>query len=93
MTAETDVRTVMLEMLAEPLAAVGRDPGTVPDDFDLLAEGVIDSFGLLELISALEARYATTLDFADMPVEELTVAGPLARHLAAQIEPRDAQAV
>jgi len=92
-TAEADVRSVMLETLAEPLAAVGRDPETVPDDLDLLAEGVIDSFGLLELISALESRYATPLDFAEMPVDELTVFGPLARHLAAQVDRRDAQAV
>jgi acyl carrier protein len=81
----TDLRSAMLEALVEPLAAVGRDPGTVTDDFDLLAEGVIDSFGLLELISALEARYATTLDFSHLPVEDLTVVGPLTRHLGAQI--------
>jgi acyl carrier protein len=85
-TVEAEVRTAMLETLVEPLAAAGRNAGTVPDDFDLLAEGVIDSFGLLELISALESRYATALDFADLPVDELTVVGPLVRHLAAQIE-------
>jgi acyl carrier protein len=81
----TDLRSALLEALVEPLAAVGRDPRTVTDDFDLLAEGVIDSFGLLELISALEARYATTLDFSQLPVEDLTVVGPLTRHLGAQI--------
>ncbi len=81
-----NLRSAMLEALVEPLAAVGSDPSAVPDDFDLLAEGVIDSFGLLELISALEARYATVLDFSDLPVEDLTVVGPLTRHLAAQIQ-------
>ncbi len=80
-----DVRSAMLETLVEPLAAVGRDPEGVPDDLDLLVEGVIDSFGLLELISALEARYETELDFSGLPPEELTVVGPLTRHLAAQI--------
>jgi acyl carrier protein len=76
----------MLDVLVEPLAAVGREPGSVTDDFDLLAEGVIDSFGLLELISALETRYATALDFSELSVEDLTVVGPLTRHLGAQIQ-------
>ena len=81
-----DVRSALLEALVEPLTAVGRDPAAVPDDLDLLVEGVIDSFGLLELISTLETRYATALDFSELPPEELTVVGPLTRHLAAQIE-------
>ena len=79
-------RSALLDALVEPLTAVGQDPATVPDDLDLLVEGVIDSFGLLELISTLETRYATVLDFSELPPEELTVVGPLTRHLAAQIE-------
>ena len=80
-----DVRSVLLGELSEPLAAVGLDAGSVPDDFDLLVEGVIDSFGILELVSALEARYVTTLDFSELPVSDLTVVGPLSEHIAAQI--------
>ena len=57
----------------------------MPDDFDLLVEGVIDSFGILELVSALEARYLMTLDFSELPVSDLTVVGPLSGHIAAQI--------
>lgn len=87
MTVEVgDVRSALLETLAEPLAAVGLDPASVPDDLDLLAAGVIDSFGLLELIAALEDRFGTPLDFADLAAEDLTVVGPLTRHLLAQIQ-------
>jgi acyl carrier protein len=81
-----DLRSALLETLAEPLAAIGLDPESVPDDLDLLAAGVIDSFGLLELIAALEDRFRTTLDFADLAAEDLTVVGPLTRHLLAQIQ-------
>jgi acyl carrier protein len=80
-----DVRAALLDELSEPLAAIGLDAGSVPDDFDLLVEGVIDSFGILELVSALEARYLTTLDFSELPVSDLTVVGPLSEHIAAQI--------
>jgi len=87
MTVELgDVRSALLETLAEPLAAVGLAPDSVPDDLDLLGAGVIDSFGLLELIAALEDRYGTTLDFGDLAAEDLTVVGPLTRHLLAQIQ-------
>ena len=80
-----DVRAVLLGELSESLAAVGLDAGSVPDDFDLLVEGVIDSFGILELVSALEAGYETTLDFSELPASDLTVVGPLSEHIAAQI--------
>ena len=80
-----DVRAVLLSELSEPLASVGLEADSVPDDFDLLVEGVIDSFGILELVSALEARYVTTLDFSELPVSDLTVVGPLSEHIAAQI--------
>ncbi len=80
-----DVRAVLLGELSEPLAAVGLDAGSVPDDFDLLVQGVIDSFGILELVSVLETRYTTTLDFSELPVSDLTVVGPLSEHIAAQI--------
>ena len=87
MTVELgELRSALLETLAEPLAAVGLDPDSAPDDLDLLAAGVIDSFGLLELIAALEDRFGTTLDFADLPAEDLTVVGPLTRHLLPQIQ-------
>jgi acyl carrier protein len=80
-----DVRAVLLSELSEPLAAVGLDADSVPDDFDLLVEGVIDSFGILELVSALEARYVTTLDFAELPIADLRIVGPLSEYIAAQI--------
>ena len=35
------------------LDAKGLDPAQVPDGFDLLAEGVIDSFGILEMVMGM----------------------------------------
>ena len=40
--------------------------GALDPDLDLLASGVIDSFGLIGLISALEARFG--IDIADQDV-------------------------
>ena len=53
----------------------------VPDDFDLRANGLIDSFGVLELIGALEERFGLELDFDELDPEDLTVVGPLSRYV------------
>ena len=37
-------------------------PEDLPDDFDFLLNGVIDSFGLLELISTLEEEFRIRRD-------------------------------
>jgi acyl carrier protein len=81
-----EVRAFILELLADPLAAVGRTAADVPDDFDLLLEGVIDSFGLLELVSGLGERYQFDLALDQLDPEQLTLVGPLARYIAERSE-------
>ena len=57
--------------------------GPVGDDLDLLASGVIDSFGFLELVAAVEESLGIELDFDGLAAEELTVVGPFCRYAAA----------
>ncbi len=76
-----DVRSFLLSNLGGPLASLGLDPKDVPDDFDLLTRGVIDSLGIIELIAAVEQHFGMQLDFADLDPEELTVIGPLCRYI------------
>jgi acyl carrier protein len=84
-----DVRRFILTQLTRELAAVGMDTDDVPDDFDLLAAGVMDSFGYLELISALEANYQIELDFTTIPADQLTILGSLAAYVSAALaQPR-----
>jgi acyl carrier protein len=78
------VRTLILSECASSLALFGHSADTIPDDFDLRAEGIIDSLGFLELVSALEAVLGFELDFESLEPEELTVIGPLSRYVAAQ---------
>jgi acyl carrier protein len=54
----------------------------IPDDFDLLLSGVIDSFGILEMISAIEDEFRIQVDFALLDAEDITRIGPLARYVA-----------
>jgi acyl carrier protein len=76
-----EVRRVVLDGLAEPLARLGLRPEQVPDDFDLLTSGLIDSFGLLELIGDVEERFDLKIDFERLDPEGLTVIGTFSRYI------------
>ncbi len=82
-SAET-VRALILAECENSLALFGHTAATVPDDFDLRAQGVIDSLGFLELVTALETALGVELDFDGLEPEDLTVVGPLSRFVAAQ---------
>ena len=79
-TAE-DIRTFLLNRFEAQLQGKGLSLAGVPDDFDLLTEGVVDSAGMVELVVALERRFAVRLDFDELEPENLTVVGPLCRYI------------
>jgi acyl carrier protein len=79
-TAEA-VREAILDRVAEPLAAKGLTPSDVPPSFDLLLEGVIDSFGVVEMIVMLEERFAVEFDLDDLPADDLTNVDALAEYV------------
>jgi acyl carrier protein len=54
----------------------------IPDDFDLLLSGVIDSFGILEMMNAIEDEFRIKLDLTLLDAEDITRIGPLARYIA-----------
>ena len=76
-----EVRAFLLDRLRSPLAAKRLSPEAVPDDFDLLTEGIIDSMGIVELIAALEGQFDIRLDFEELDPENLTIVGPLCSYV------------
>jgi acyl carrier protein len=76
------IRSFVLDRLDGPLAATRLTSQSVPDDFDLLTEGIIDSFGIVELIAAVEEQFGIEVDFQDLEAEDLTVIGPFCRYVA-----------
>jgi acyl carrier protein len=83
-----NVREFLLTRYAEPIIAMQLNLAELPDDFDLLLSGVIDSFGILEMISAIEAEFRIELDLALLDAEDMTKIGPLARYIAENPKPR-----
>jgi acyl carrier protein len=79
------VREFLLTRYSDSIAAMRVDMTQVPDDFDLLLTGVIDSFGILEMISAIESELQVQLDLALLDAEDITKIGPLSRYVAGSV--------
>ena len=76
------VRQFLLTRYSEPIKGTGSDPAEVPDSFDFLLSGVIDSFGILEMISSIEDEFRIRLDLAALDAEQITILGPLSQYVA-----------
>ena len=85
---EPNIRRFLLEKYREPIVAIGLTLDDLDDDFDLLLSGVIDSLGILEMMSAIEEEFQIKLDLAALDAEQITVLGPLSRYVAEQISLR-----
>lgn len=83
-----EVREFIIGRYAEALESAGRED--VDDDLDLMNEGIIDSFGVIELITAVEQRFGIELDMSGIDPEKLTVIAPLSEYIAAAIQKTDA---
>ncbi len=77
-----NVRGFLLTRYYEPIIAMQLSLTEIPDDFDLLLSGVIDSFGILEMISAIEDEFQIQMDLALLDAEDITRIGPLTRYIA-----------
>ena len=77
-----NVRSFLLTKYAEAINLSGRKADEVPDSFDLLLSGIIDSFGILEMISSIEDEFHIQLDMAALNAEQITVLGPLCQYVA-----------
>jgi acyl carrier protein len=77
-----DIRQFLLVKYSGTIEALGLIPADLPDDFDLLLNGVIDSFGILEMISAIEEEFQIQIDLAALDAEHITVLGPLSCYVA-----------
>lgn len=55
-------------------------------DFDLFEEQVLDSFGIIELISALQDQYHVEIDLEEMETDQFTRIEPLSTYILEQLK-------
>jgi acyl carrier protein len=71
-TTYEQLREIALDELRGALERRGLNPARLDDGMDLLAAGVIDSFGFIDLVAAMETRSGLGIDLAAVPPETLT---------------------
>jgi acyl carrier protein len=58
MDVATDVQNEILAWIREKRGASERGPREIKPDTNILAEGILDSLGILNLVNWIEERYA-----------------------------------
>jgi acyl carrier protein len=76
------IRSFLLEYYSSMIAANSIDPVAIGDDFDLLQAGIIDSLGVLEMISLVEQNFNIDVDFESMDPVDLTLLGKFSDFVA-----------
>ncbi len=72
-----DIKTFIIGYLTESLGESGRTlENDLPEDYDLLLEGVVDSLGMLTLTAEVEKHFNYEIDFEEIDPEEMTIVGP-----------------
>lgn len=79
------VRNFLINRYSGPIQGKVANLAETPDGFDFLLEGVVDSFGVLEMVSEVEREFGVELDMSGLDAEQMTVLGPLSRYVAAQV--------
>lgn len=83
---QNDVRLFLTDYLRQKAHASGRTLSEeLPDDYDLLLSGLIDSFGLIDLIGNLCTHFNHEISFEALDPEQLTLVGPLSKFVAQQV--------
>jgi acyl carrier protein len=77
------VKALIVASLEKSMSPLEPPLEGVPDDFDMRAEGVVDSLGFVRLITELEEQLGFDIDLADLDPADLTAVGPLSKHIAA----------
>ena len=79
MTLEDRLRTFILSDLL-----FDRPDAQVPDDCDLFEEGLLDSLGLMRLVTHLEETYRVVVTDEDLVPEHFGTVGRLARFVVSR---------
>jgi acyl carrier protein len=81
-----EIRTFLQQYIGERSLAGGKEtPSELADDCDLLLSGMIDSLGLLDLMTAIQQHCQREIDFEALDPEQLTVVGPLCRYVSERL--------
>ena len=81
-----DIRVFIETFLNRKLQERGAKPlPDLPEDFDLLMSGVLDSLAFVEMITEAGKHFAHTIDLEGLEPEKMTFVGPLCTYVSDQL--------
>jgi acyl carrier protein len=81
-----NVQAFLKSFLARKFAQEGRgDLPELDNGSDLMMSGLIDSLGLLELVTAMSRHFGREIDLDGLDAEQLTIVGPLCSYISSLI--------
>lgn len=87
-----DAHRAIRQAIADEAARISGHvvPIDAPADFDLLGNGTVDSFGLVELLAGVEERFGVEIDFDELDPDDMTMVGPLTTYFASRLSLEEA---
>lgn len=84
-----NVRVFVAEFLNRKLRDRGQGPlNNLPDDYDVLLSGVLDSLAFVEMMMAAGEHFVGEIDFENLDPEKMTIIGPLCLFVSEQLMQR-----
>jgi hypothetical protein len=84
-----DIRLFVEAFLNRKLRERAQAPlSSLPDDYDLLLSGLLDSLAFVEMIAATGEYFEGEVDFESIDPEKLTIIGPLCVFVSEQLRGR-----
>ena len=81
-----NVRIFVADFLNRKLKDRGQDPlGDLPDDYDVLLTGALDSLAFVEMMIAAGEHFVGEIDFESLDPEKMTIVGPLCLFVSEQL--------
>lgn len=83
------VRVFVADFLNRKLRDRGQGPlNDLPDDYDVLLSGVLDSLAFVEMMMAAGEHFVGEIDFENLDPEKMTIIGPLCLFVSEQLMQR-----
>jgi acyl carrier protein len=84
-----NVRMFVADFLNRKLRDRGQGPlSDLPDDYDVLLSGVLDSLAFVEMMMAAGEQFVGEIDFENLDPEKMTIVGPLCLFVSEQLMQR-----
>jgi acyl carrier protein len=84
-----NVRVFVADFLNRKLRDRGQGPlNDLPDDYDVLLSGVLDSLAFVEMMMATGEHFVGEIDFENLDPEKMTIVGPLCLFVSEQLMQR-----